>query len=725
MPITFDKEKSLFTIDTKNTSYQFEVDNYGHLLHLYYGRTNPGFVDQFLEQIPRSFSGVPDVAGKNSSYSLDTLPQEYPTRGPGDFRHVALNIRNETGADYCDLIYKDYKIQKGKYALEGLPAAWANDEESETLVVTLEDKFGGIEVDLLYGVIDEIDIITRASVIRNVGSKNLTIQKAASATLDFLAGDYDLITLYGRHEFERKVERQRVRHGVHAIGSRRGASSHQYNPAVMLTRPHTYEGAGDCWGMMFVYSGNFLCQTEKDQFDQVRLTMGLIDEMFSYPLNPGDEFTTPEVVLSYSETGIANLSHNYHKCVRRHICRGKYALAPRPIVLNSWEANYFDVSAAKIINLAKQAKELNIDLVVMDDGWFGSRNDDNSSLGDWYANSEKLGEPLHDLAAKVVSYGVGFGIWFEPEMINEDSELYRKHPDWVIKIEGRPPVRSRNQLVLDFSRKEVRDHIFDQVCAILDEADICYVKWDMNRSISDIYGGRLTYDYMLGVYEFLEKLIKRYPDLLLEGCAGGGGRFDAGMMYYAPQIWTSDNTDAENRVKIHYGTSFFYPLSTMSCHVSAVPNHQTGRITSLYTRGVVSMTGAFGYELDPELLPEKEREEIKEQTKKFRELEYLISNGDYYRLTNPLADKVGAWMSVAEDKSQALLSVVRIVTEGNMPRYFVRMKGLDPNAFYKEEVTGKVYSGALLMETGYGLNKPSHDLQAYQLLFNKCEGRCE
>ena len=441
------------------------------------------------------------------------------------------------------------------------------------------------------------------------------------------------------------------------------------------------------------------------------------EELFSYPLAAGETFTVPEVILSYSANGLSQLSQQYHNCIRNHVCRSKYTHMQRPVLINSWEAAYFDFTGDTIVDLAKEAAALGIDMVVMDDGWFGKRDDDNSSLGDWQVNEQKLGGSLAQLIDRVHAQGVKFGIWIEPEMVNEDSDLYRAHPDWAIQIPGRKPIRSRNQLLLDFSRKEVRDHVFDQICAVLDQGKVDYVKWDMNRSMADVYAGNLSYDYVLGVYDFLERLTNRYPDLLLEGCSGGGGRFDAGMLYYSPQIWCSDNTDAINRTRIQYGTSFFYPVSAVGAHVSAVPNHQTGRLTSLHTRGVTAMAGTFGYELNPALLSEEEKQQIREQIQTYKKYERLINEGTYWRLSNPFVDEIAAWMSVSEEQDRALVSVVRLMAEANQATVYVRLRGLKPDAVYLEENSGKQYSGAALMNAGIPLLPFTREYEAYQFSF--------
>ena len=719
MAITFNETTRIFTLTTAHTTYQMQADAQGYLLHLYYGARTAGEMDYLLNYGDRGFSGNPNSAGSDRTYSLDALPQEYPSLGTGDFRNYALNIENADGSQCCNPVYITHEIAAGKYTLKGLPFVRAEENEAETLKIILEDPVTKVELHLLYGVLEKEDIITRSVIIKNAGKAPVTVKKAQSACLDFLHGDYDLIKFYGRHAMERNMERMPVSHESTRIGSRRGTSSHQYNPGVILAGKNTNEDSGSCYGMLFVYSGNFLVEAEKDQYDQTRIQMGLTDELFAYSLEAGAEFTAPEVILSYTNKGLSRLSQQYHHCIMNHICQGKYVHANRPVLINSWEAAYFDFTGDTIVELAKEAKALGIDMVVMDDGWFGKRNDDNSSLGDWYVNEEKLGGTLTKLIERVNQEGVKFGIWIEPEMVSEDSDLYREHPDWAITIPGRKPVRSRNQLVLDFSRKEVRDEIFKRICAVLDQGNVEYIKWDMNRSLADIYAPNVTYDYVLGVYDFLEKLTNRYPDILIEGCSGGGGRFDAGMLYYTPQIWCSDNTDAINRTRIQYGTSFFYPVAAMGSHVSAVPNHQTGRVTSMHTRGVAAMSGTFGYELNPALLNAKEKAEIRAQLAQYREYQELIREGDYYRLSNPFQDNFAAWMVVSDDRSKALVSVIRLTAEANPPAAYVTLKGMEEDAFYREKTTGKVYPGAALMEAGILLPAAVSEYEAYQIALER------
>ena len=705
-----------------------QVDRYGFLLHLYYGKKTDTCMDYLLTYYDRGFSGNPYDAGEDRTYSMDTLPQEFPCYGNGDFRSTAFAVENADGSMSCDLRYKSHKIFEGKYNLEGLPAVYASEEEAQTLEILMEDPVTGVKVVLLYGVLPAQDIITRSVSVKNESSGKIYLNKIESASLDFLYGDYELLTFYGRHAMERNVQRVPVVHGTQKIGSVRGTSSHQYNPMMILAEKETTEDKGNCYAMSFVYSGCFQGEVLKDQLNQTRMMLGLQEEAFRYPLETGEMFQAPEVILSYSSEGMNRLSQNLHHCIRQHICRGKYKEEIRPILINSWEAAYFDFTGDTIYELAKAAKEVNIDMLVMDDGWFGKRDDDNSGLGDWFVNEKKLGGTLGNLIKRINDLGVKFGIWIEPEMVSEDSDLYRKHPDWALTVPGRNPVRSRNQLVLDFSRKEVVDEIYDQICKVLDQGNIEYVKWDMNRSLMDVYSsvtrdqGRVLHDYVLGLYDFLERLVQRYPNLLIEGCSGGGGRFDAGMMYYTPQIWCSDNTDAIDRLRIQYGTSFGYPVSVVGSHVSAVPNHQTGRKTPLHTRGVVAMSGTFGYELNLMKLSEEEKQEIREQIAEYKSYAPIIQNGLYYRLSDPTTEEICAWEFVHTDEkeqSKVLLNIVMQVIHGNMTVNYVKLQGLEEMAVYREEKSGKRYTGAALMYGGMPLPIEPGEYQAYQYCFVK------
>ena len=707
--ILFDSQAKTFSLHTAHTTYQLMVDRFGVLLHLYYGARAVGNMSDLLTYADRGTSGNIYDAENHREYSYDALPQEYPVSGQGDFRAPAFVLRNTDGSIACDLRYESHEITNGKYALKGLPAVYASEDEAQSLSIVLRDAASGLAVTLLYGVLPDQDVITRSVLVKNEGNDRVYLERVLSANVDFVTGKYDLMTFYGRHGMERKLQREAVTHGAKVIGSRRGTSSHQYNPMMLVCEKDTNEHAGVCYSMQFVYSGGFLGLCERDGYDQTRWQMGLMDEKFSYPLEPGEEFAAPEVILSCSTNGFAALSQNLHDCIRKHVCRGEWRDVVRPVLLNSWEAFYFSFTGEDLLGLADQAAELGMDMLVMDDGWFGKRDDDNSGLGDWYVNEEKINEK-----------GLKFGIWFEPEMVNEDSDLYREHPDWAFTIPGRKPVRCRNQLVLDFSRKEVVDHVFEQTCKVLDCGNIEYLKWDYNRSIADVFSretadqGRVLYDYMLGLYDFLERLVQRYPHLLIEGCSGGGGRFDAGMLYYTPQIWTSDNTDAIDRLRIQYGTSFGYPVSTMGAHVSAVPNEMNGRVTPLNTRSIVAMAGTYGYEMDPKLLSDEERSEIKNQVAVFKKYASLIQNGKYYRLSDPFSADYTAWMMVAEDGSEALLSAVITNERSNPLPHYVRLAGLEPNTFYHNDTLGQTYSSDALMNVGLPLPNIMNQYAAYQ-----------
>lgn len=728
MAIIFDENNRLITLNTKNSTYQMKIDEYGFLLHLYYGKRTNGNMDYILVNLDRGFSGNPYDAGDNRKYSLDALLQEFPCRGAGDFRSPVFEVRYEDGSFGCDLRYESHIIKDGKYGLSGLPAVYENSDmdKAQTLEITLSDKVSGIKVILYYGIIESLDIITRAANVINENKNNIYIEKLQSACLDFVSGNFDLITFYGRHAMERNIQRQSVGHGSYRIGSRRGTSSHQYNPLMILADSDANEDYGNCYAMSFVYSGGFLGEAEKDQYGQTRMQLGLMEEQFSYCLKSGESIIAPEVIMSYSDRGLAVLSQNLHKCIRENVCRGKYKNEVRPVLVNSWEASYFDIDKNSIVNLAKNAAELGVEMLVMDDGWFGKRDDDNSGLGDWFTNENKIGCSLKELVESVNNCGIKFGIWVEPEMVNEDSDLYRKHPDWAFAVPGKKPVRSRNQLVLDFSRKEVVDYIYDSITKVIESGNIEYIKWDMNRSIANVYSsedkyqGNVYYDYVLGLYDFLERLNKNYPDIIIEGCSGGGGRFDAGMLYYTPQIWCSDNTDAIDRTKIQYGTSFGYPVSAVGAHVSAVPNHQTGRSVSIDTRGVVAMSGSFGYELDLGKVSEAEKNTIKEQIKTFKKEAELIHNGLYYRLSDPYKDPVAAWEFVSKDGDDVLVNVVCLKMHGNMQPLYVRFKGLNENVTYKDVKTGKIYPAEALMNIGMPFMPELGEYQSWQVELKRC-----
>lgn len=717
MPINVNE--NVFSIETENTMYQMCIDELGVLRHLWYGKKTNNDMGYLLDYPYICFSPSPYDAGNNRGYSLDTIPQEYSAVGTGDFRITALSVLNTDGSEAVDLRYNGYKICKGKYSIPGLPAVYAEDD-GETLEIYLVDKLTNVQVVLKYGVISKYDIITRSAVICNGGESSITLKNAASMCLDIPYGKWDWIHFHGRHAMERMVERRPLFHGIQESSSKRGTSSHQQNPAVILCDKNCNEDYGDCIGAALMYSGSFGIKIELDQVNQTRVIMGINSDNFSWTLNKNEEFYTPEVILSFSDGGFSKLSHNFHNVIRNNVCRGNYKTCERPVLINNWEATYFDFDGDKIEKIAKTAAQLGIDMLVLDDGWFGKRNDDTSGLGDWVVNEDKLKCSLSQLSKRISNLGMKFGLWFEPEMISEDSDLYRTHPEWAIKMPGRNPVQCRSQMVLDMTRSDVRDYLYNSISSILKDADISYIKWDMNSSINGWYSekipsdrmGEMQHRYVLGVYDLLERLTHDFPNVLFEGCSGGGGRFDAGMLYYCPQFWCSDNTDSFDRTKIQYGTSFFYPVSTVGSHVSAVPNHQTGRISSLNTRGIVSMAGSFGYELDINSLSDDEQNEIKEQVIKFKKNRDLIHNGRYYRLSSAIEDDFALWEFVKDGK--ALVQGMIFNTEPNLIHYCVKLKGLDANKKYKVNSNG-CYTGAALMYGGFLLDIPRGDYYGVEL----------
>lgn len=717
----------IFNLETENTLYQMKVDRFGVLNHLWYGEKTDCCMDYLLDYPDAGFSGNIYEAENERTYSLNTLPQEYSTSGVGDFRISAISVTHEDGSNALDLRVREYQIKKGKYEIPGLPAVYAKEDEAETLEITLKDTATEAEVILKYGVFEKEDVITRSVVVKNSGKTPIVINKVHSMCLDIPYGDWEWMHFYGRHTMERQAERVPVLHGISESSSSRGTSSHHQNPAVLLCEKDCTETNGHCIGAALMYSGGFQAQVEKDQLEQVRLVMGIHPDTFEWTLEAGEAFYTPEVILSCSTTGFVKLSQNFHHIIRNHVCRGTYQLSSRPVLINNWEATYFDFNEEKILNIARQASKLGIDMMVLDDGWFGKRDDDCSGLGDWFVNEKKLNGGLKALVEKINAMGMKFGLWFEPEMVSEDSDLYRNHPDWAIQIPGRKPMRSRYQLVLDMSNPEVVDYLYGVMSAILRENHIEYVKWDMNRSISDWYTATLSrgrqmempHRYVLGLYELLEKLTSEFPDVLFEGCSGGGGRFDAGMMYYCPQIWCSDDTDAHERTFIQYGTSFFYPTSTVGSHVSAVPNHQTGRITSIETRGVVAMAGSFGYELDLNQLSEEEKAVVAKQVTHYKEYQSLIYNGDYYRLANPFEDGMSAWSWISEDKKTILVQGVLFRAKPNVLRKTLRLMGLEAKKNYKIAGTEEVYTGVALMSGGVLLQRAVGDDVSFEIVLEE------
>ncbi|MCP3762366.1 alpha-galactosidase [Domibacillus sp. A3M-37] len=712
MSIHYIESTKTFHLQAGNTSYVMQVVNDGFLAHLYWGRKVSDYrFANYLQYADRGFSGNP-YPSEDRTFSLDTLPQEFPVYGTTDYRAPIVQVQLENGTTITDFRYDSHQIVNGKPSLEGLPATYVeSDEEAATLEITLKDKLSGMKAILSYTVFEGRNVMTRSVRYINEGTESLRLLRAMSASLDFRDDDFDFLQLSGAHVRERHIERQPLRSGTQSVESRRGASSHQLHPFIALLRKNADEQHGDVYGFSFVYSGNFLAQAEVDPFDNTRVTMGINPFDFAWKLEAGESFQAPEVVMVYSHEGIGGMSRAYHDLYRTRLARGEFRDKERPILINNWEATYFNFDAEKIEAIAKAGSELGIELFVLDDGWFGQRDDDKTSLGDWFVNKQKLPNGLEDLADRVRKMEMEFGLWFEPEMISVDSALYRQHPDWCLHVPGASRSESRNQLILDFSREDVCEYIIKSVSAILASAPITYVKWDMNRHMTEIGSALLPADrqretahrYILGLYNVMEKITTSFPHILFESCSGGGGRFDPGMLYYMPQTWTSDNTDAVSRLKIQYGTSLIYPISSMGAHVSAVPNHQVNRTTSLKMRGDVAASGNLGYELDLTKLSAEEKEEVKQQVNDYKQIRSLVQFGDFYRLLSPFEGNETAWLFVNKEKTEAVVSYFRVLDAPNAPFRSFTMEGLDPNKKYHIQETDEVVGGDELMYAGIAI----------------------
>ncbi|MFR4986175.1 MAG: alpha-galactosidase [Lachnospirales bacterium] len=724
--IYFNEIDKIFTIQTENSTYQIKIDKYNFLSHIYYGnKICEGSMDYLVKDGSIVFSVNP-AESEDRNFSLEILPQEYSSCGIGDYRISSINLTDGNGARVFSPKFIGYKIKNGVKEIDGMPHIYEDGDNPKTLEIYLKDFISNLELTLNYTVIYNKDIIARSATFKNSSKSNIKLNKIMSSCLDFLNNyDFDVIHFHGRHAMERMFERVSISYGITSFSSKRGTSSHQQNPSIILCDKDTNEDYGNCYGMSLVYSGNFLIEIEKDQVDQLRVNMGINPENFEYHLKENEIFETPQVIMTFSNKGISKLTHNFHNIIRNNICRGEYKLKSRPILINNWEATYFDFDDEKILNIAKEASALGLDMFVLDDGWFGKRDNDSCSLGDWYVNKNKFKNGLDNVIKNINNLGMKFGLWFEPEMISEESDLYEKNPDWAIKIPNRPPSKSRSQLVLDMSRDDVVEYIFDAMSNIIDSANVEYIKWDMNRSISDAFSlsiekerqGEFYHRYILGVYKLLEKLLKKYPNILMEGCSGGGGRYDIGMLYYFPQIWCSDNTDAIERLEIQYGTSFIYPISTVGSHVSAIPNHQTGRDTPINTRGIVAMSGSFGYEMDLSLLSNSEKEIVKEQIICYKKYQPLVHNGLYYRLSSPNYNNYTAWQFVSKDLKETLVSVVVTRVKPNKLNLIIKLKGLSKDKKYCIENYNNdkiVYTGDMLMNGGISINNPTGNFPAYQ-----------
>ena len=706
MPITFDEKRKIFKLDTLDSTYAIGIRE-GYLIHLYYGKKIPD--DNLLDLPFRGYFAT--ISPKNVhvddyKFSLDVQPMEYSCNGSGDYRLAALSIKDSMGRTTTDIRYLDHKIYDGKPKLKGLPATYCNDDsEAQTLELITIDKFTGAKVTLYYTAFANYSVVTESVKVENTGKETFEIEKVASCCVNFPSMDYNMINLSGVWSRERRVITRHLAHGIQSVASKRGSSSHNHNPFVALVDDKGGEDFGDAFGFNLVYSGNFSADIETDYLDCTRLVMGINPIDFTWVVEPGDEFQSPEVVMVYSDSGMGKMSRTFHDLYNNNLIRGEWKNKKRPLLINSWEGSGFDFDRETLVRYAKEAKKLGIELLVMDDGWFGHRDSDNSSLGDWFVNESKLKGGLTKLIERVNAEGIQFGIWYEPEMISEDSELYKAHPDWCVHVEGREQSPARQQYVIDMTRQDVRDCIFNQMYDVLSKNNIAYLKWDYNRAITEPasvmldarHSKEFFHRFILGTYELMDRITSAFPHILFESCAGGGGRFDAGMLYYMPQAWASDNTDPIERLTIQFGTTMCYPASSMGAHVSACDR------TGIETKAAVAMAGTFGYELDPKEMSEEDKEKVKEQVKDYHRYYNVIHFGDLYRIIAPTDDEFKcAWEYVAKDKSEALLTVV---IKNRAPHDFllIKMKGLDPEKMYRDETDGEIYSGALLMNAGINL----------------------
>ncbi len=740
--IIFNEAQKLFKLETPESTYAILISKKGYVAHAYYGpKIGDDDVGYLTRQYEYGFSNNEIFREKHSL--LDFLPQELPTQGIGDFRQAALSISDSKNHNAVELHYESHKIYEGASSVEGLPCVFddtkGGKKNCSTLEITTSDKILGIQVILKYTVFDDCNAIVRSTKIVNTNKatgseagdkeKTVFINKAFSSSFDMDNDNFDVITLHGSWARERHIERYPVHKGMQGVQSLRGESSHQEHPFIAVLDHNADENSGRVYGLNFIYSGNFIAEVQNNQFDSLRILMGINPDNFCWKLEPGKTFETPQAVLVFSNTGLNGMSKAFHDLYREHLIRSPYKKAMRPILINNWEATYFDFNTQKLLDIAKQAADCGIEMLVMDDGWFGKRSFDDSSLGDWVVNEEKIQGGLKHIVDEVNKLGLKFGIWFEPEMISPNSDLYRAHPDWAIQIPGREPGMSRQQLVLDIVNKDARDYAYESVAKILRSANIEYVKWDMNRQLSDLGTpvlpsdqlGEYFHRYVLALYEMQERLITEFPKLLLENCSGGGARFDPGMFYYSPQIWCSDDTDAIERLSIQEGTALVYPLSTMGAHVSVCPNHACGRVTPFKTRGYVALSGTFGYELDVTKLSNEDKAEIKNQVSLYKQYSYLVREGDYYRIASYSQNhEYDCWMSLSKDKSKGLITFVQVFNHPNYKTRMIKLCGLDPDKKYKitypDEDQSKnppmELSGLTLMNAGLPIARDWGDFQA-------------
>ncbi|MFV0344265.1 MAG: alpha-galactosidase [Anaerocolumna sp.] len=679
-----------------------------YLAHGYFGKRIDLVNGQFnIERRERvAFSPTPDIT--DLTFSLDHLPQEYPSFGTSDFRTPAFEVTDSNGNSVSDMRYVEHNIYAGKNSLDGLPSCFDYENQTTTLDIILVDKYSGLKMILSYTVFNSLDVITRNVRFINEGDTDIYLNKVSSLSIDFPTNEYELIHLYGAWGKERHIERNKLLNGIQCFESKRGVSSHQHSPFLALVDTEATEDTGAVYGFNLVYSGNFQGLVEVDQFQTARLMLGINSFQFKWNLNVGESFQSPECVMVYSNNGLGQMSRTFHDLYRNNLVRSTFKDLPRPVVINNWEATYFDFHSEKLLEIAEKGKELGMEQFVLDDGWFGKRNDDTSSLGDWKVNTDKIPEGLKALSEKITNLGMGFGLWVEPEMISPKSKLYEAHPDWCIHVEDRPRTEARQQLVLDLSRKEVQDYIIQFMDELLTENKINYIKWDMNRPLTEIGSpslnknnkGELCHKYILGLYRVLEYITTKHSNVLFESCSGGGGRFDPGMFYYMPQAWTSDNSDAVERLKIQYGTSYMFPLIFMEAHISAVPNHQVFRSPKMKMRGDVAFFGNLGYEIDLTDLSKEDQLQIKEQTTNYKKIRSLMHFGDFYRLLNPFENISCAWSVVSKNKEEVIVGYYQTLVQPNDKIKYLKLKGLKKEAVYEVNELDISYTGSYLMEVG-------------------------
>ena len=709
MSIFFEKTSKTFFLDGKNVTYAFFINNYNYAEHLYFGKKIPHDDLRFT----RAWGRLSCEAYQKGFDPLNTIPSELAFYGTGDYREPAVLAESEKGDRLSVLLYQGYEILKEKPEIKGMPSM----SGGETLVIYLKDNVSGFSAELYYTVYDDVDVIARHTVFKNNSKSDVTLHRAYSFSFGIPTGEYEMLSLYGGWATERHIDRTVLHHGVASIDSKRTSSSATLNPFIGIMTPNSTETCGEVYGFSLVYSSSFVLKAEKTTAGEILVTGGINDFDFSWKLGKNEEFETPEIVIAYSNDGIGGMSREFHDAFRNHLINKRFVNKERPIVINNWEATYFDFDNEKLMRIVDAAENTGIDTFVLDDGWFGERNDDKRSLGDWYVNTEKLAGGLKTVIDYVHSKGMKFGLWFEPEMISEDSKLYREHPDYAVRVPDYEPCYGRNQFMLDLTRKDVRDYIVGSVNKALKENEIEYVKWDYNRNITESYSLGLesaqqkefAHRYALGLYDICERIVNANPDIFFEGCASGGARFDPAMLYYFAQIWTSDDSDAEERTQIQYGTSVVYPLSSMSCHVSVCPNHQTGRITSMKTRADIAHLGATGYELNIADMEKTELENIKTETEEYKKCSDLILNGDLYRIDDPNTTNYFTVSVVSKDKTRAILITYRRMGRPNSEVKRVKFQGLDEDKKYLIEEKNVIISGASLMNVGMPIKYPQSD----------------